>query len=106
MCNPVCPTAAFEAGAIQDPLDMYLQDIFTIGVNLAGVPAISIPSGFSSQKLPFGLQIMGPKRADTLVCRFAAAFEKATPFNQESPHSLSKDVMDHSLFALGNGDRP
>lgn len=88
---PVCPTAAFEKGTIQDPLQMYLQDIYTIGVNLARLPAISVPSGFSVQKRPFGLQLIGAKREDTLVCRMAYSYEKAAPFSQEIPPLFDKE---------------
>ncbi len=56
---PSCPTTTFPIGAIQDPLKMYLQDIFTIGANLAGLPSISVPAGFSQDNLPLGLQLLG-----------------------------------------------
>ncbi len=55
---PVAPTAAFKIGAIQDPLEMYLSDIYTIGINLAGLPAISLPVGKSSEGLPIGAQFI------------------------------------------------
>lgn len=85
IATPVTPTATFKAGAIADPLQMYLQDIFTIGPNLATLPAISVPSGFTQEGLPLGLQLIGRRNADVLVCRFAHAFEKATGFTQKIP---------------------
>ncbi len=56
--GPTCPTTAFAHGAISDPVAMYLQDIFTVQANLAGTPAISLPTGTHSNKLPFGVQLM------------------------------------------------
>ena len=61
---PTCPATAFEHGAIKDPVAMYLQDIFTVQANLAGIPAISIPAGEHSNGLPFGLQLMAAPFAD------------------------------------------
>ncbi|MBI3236170.1 MAG: Asp-tRNA(Asn)/Glu-tRNA(Gln) amidotransferase subunit GatA [Chlamydiales bacterium] len=73
---PTSPFTAFELQAVQDPLQMYLQDIYTISANLAGLPSISIPSGFDAKGLPFGLQISGPQMEDARVLNFAHAFEK------------------------------
>ena len=56
---PTCPTTAFDHGAIKDPVAMYMQDIFTVQANLAGTPAISIPTGTHSNGLPFGMQLIG-----------------------------------------------
>lgn len=61
---PTCPATAFEHGAIKDPVSMYLQDIFTVQANLAGVPAISIPTGTHSNGLPFGTQLMAAPFAE------------------------------------------
>ncbi len=82
---PTSPFTTFPLGAIQDPLQMYLQDIFTIAANLAGLPSISVPSGFDSKNHPFGLQLMGPQMHDGKVLQFALAFEKATGFTQKIP---------------------
>lgn len=92
IATPVSPTVAFEKGAIQDPLEMYLQDIYTIGVNLARLPAISVPCGFSKVKMPFGFQLIGAKRDDVLVCRLSRAFEKAAPYGLEIPPEFDKEV--------------
>ena len=82
---PVAPTTAFELGSIKDPIQMYLEDIYTIGANLGGLPAISVPSGFSSDNKPFGLQLIGPQLGDATVCHVAHAFEKAAPYSQHIP---------------------
>lgn len=78
IATPVSPFAAFEIGSIKDPLQMYLEDIYTIGSNLVGSPSISIPDGFTQDGRPFGLQLIGPQKQDVRVVRFANAFEKAT----------------------------
>jgi aspartyl-tRNA(Asn)/glutamyl-tRNA(Gln) amidotransferase subunit A len=74
---PTAPSGAFEGRSIHDPLEMYLQDIFTVPANLAGLPSISVPSGFDSKKMPLGLQIIGPQMCDVPVIQYAHAFEKA-----------------------------
>jgi aspartyl-tRNA(Asn)/glutamyl-tRNA(Gln) amidotransferase subunit A len=73
---PCTTTTAFTLGAFQNPLQMYLQDLFTIPANLAGLPAISIPSGFSSSGLPMGLQLQAASMQDELLLSVADAFEK------------------------------
>ena len=79
IATPVSPFAAFELGSIQDPIQMYLEDIYTIPINLAGLPAISIPDGFTKDSRPMGLQLTGPQKHDVRVLQVAAAFEKASP---------------------------
>lgn len=74
---PVSPFPAFEFNSIQDPLQMYFADIFTISANLAGLPAISVPSGLSKEQLPFGIQFLGPQYADTQVVQVASAYENS-----------------------------
>jgi aspartyl-tRNA(Asn)/glutamyl-tRNA(Gln) amidotransferase subunit A len=76
IATPVSPFAAFEIGSIKDPLQMYLEDIYTISINIAGLPAVSVPSGLSRDGKPIGLQIIGPQKHDTLVMAVADAFEK------------------------------
>jgi aspartyl-tRNA(Asn)/glutamyl-tRNA(Gln) amidotransferase subunit A len=74
--TPVSPTTAFKAGEkTDDPLTMYLSDIFTIPVNLAGLPALSVPCGFDSKGLPIGLQIIGKPLDEASVLQAAAPFE-------------------------------
>ena len=69
--TPTCPTTAFGHGEISDPVAMYLQDIFTVQANLAGVPAISVPTGTHSNGLPFGTQLMGKPFDDELLLQRA-----------------------------------
>jgi aspartyl-tRNA(Asn)/glutamyl-tRNA(Gln) amidotransferase subunit A len=83
--GPTTPTPAFKIGEqVDDPLTMYANDILTIPVNLAGVPAISIPSGFANG-LPLGLQIIGKHFDESTVYRVAHAFEQATDFHKQKP---------------------
>lgn len=72
---PTSPFDAFARGSIQDPIQMYLEDIYTISVNLAGLPAISVPNGLSANGKPLGLQLIGPQRHDHQVLSIAHAFE-------------------------------
>jgi aspartyl-tRNA(Asn)/glutamyl-tRNA(Gln) amidotransferase subunit A len=86
LLTPTSPTAAFKIGErTQDPLQMYLADIFTIAVNLAGTCGISIPCGFTSDKLPIGLQIIGPRWGEECMFRVANAYEQATAWHKEKP---------------------
>jgi aspartyl-tRNA(Asn)/glutamyl-tRNA(Gln) amidotransferase subunit A len=83
---PTSPTAAFPLGErTEDPLRMYLADIFTVSANLAGLPAISMPCGFTSERLPVGLQFIGRAMHDEMVLGVAGAFERATTWTQELP---------------------
>ena len=76
---PTTPTPAFEIGEkTDDPLKMYLSDVYTVPINLAGLPAISIPSGLSPEGMPIGLQIIGPHFGEELILQTAYAFEEAT----------------------------
>jgi aspartyl-tRNA(Asn)/glutamyl-tRNA(Gln) amidotransferase subunit A len=83
---PVAPTAAFKIGEkIDDPLTMYLSDIFTLSANLAGIPAMSVPCGFSSGGLPIGLQILGNHFNEEMLLKVAHGFEQATEFHKKKP---------------------
>jgi aspartyl-tRNA(Asn)/glutamyl-tRNA(Gln) amidotransferase subunit A len=83
---PVAPTTAFKIGEkVDDPLQMYLSDIYTIAVNLAGVPGISIPCGFDEKNLPIGLQILAPTFAEDKLLRIARMFEKETDWHKKKP---------------------
>ena len=83
---PVSPTAAFKVGEkIDDPLTMYLSDIYTIAANLAGVPGISIPCGFDEKDLPIGLQILAPAFGEDKLLRIARMFEKQTDWHGRKP---------------------
>ena len=82
MLTPVAPTPAFKIGEkIDDPLQMYLSDIFTIPVNLAGTCAMSIPAGFSAAGLPIGLQLIGKPFGEETILRAGFAFEQATEWH-------------------------
>jgi aspartyl-tRNA(Asn)/glutamyl-tRNA(Gln) amidotransferase subunit A len=84
--GPTTPTPAFKIGEkIDDPLTMYANDILTIPVNLAGVPGISVPCGFSETGLPLGLQIIGKHFDETTIYRVAHAYEQATDFHKIRP---------------------
>lgn len=72
---PTSPTTAFSLEGMDDPLKEYLQDLYTVGANLAGLPAISVPNGLIGSK-PFAIQFMGPQTKDLEVIRFAHAFQK------------------------------
>ena len=86
MATPVSPTPAFRLGEkLADPLTMYLSDIFTISANLAGIPGISVPCGFSALGLPIGLQLLGPPFGEATLLRAAYAFEQATDFHRRKP---------------------
>jgi aspartyl-tRNA(Asn)/glutamyl-tRNA(Gln) amidotransferase subunit A len=80
--TPVTPTPAFKLGEkSEDPLQMYLSDIFTISVNLAGLPAIALPCGFSKTNLPIGLQIIGRAFEEDTLLRAANAYEQSTQWH-------------------------
>lgn len=89
LVGPTSPEVAFRLGAkSNDPVAMYLSDVLTVPVNLAGLPAASVPCGFVEEngtRLPVGLQITGPRRADARVLRVARAFEAATMFARAVP---------------------
>ena len=83
---PVSPTTAFKIGEkIDDPLTMYLCDIYTIAANLAGIPGISIPCGFDEKGLPIGLQILAPAFAEDKLLRTARMFESETDWHKKRP---------------------
>jgi aspartyl-tRNA(Asn)/glutamyl-tRNA(Gln) amidotransferase subunit A len=83
--TPVAPTPAFKFGEKSDPLQMYLSDIFTISVNLAGLPAISVPCGFSPGGLPIGMQLIGRPFDEATILRAAYAYEQATSWHVKRP---------------------
>ncbi len=83
---PTSPSTAFALGSrLKDPLQMYLSDIFTIAVNLAGLPALSINCGFDQRGLPVGLQIIAPPFAEEKILKAAHHFERNTEFHKKKP---------------------
>ncbi|MGH8322263.1 MAG: amidase family protein, partial [Steroidobacteraceae bacterium] len=85
LIGPTTPTAAFAIGAkTSDPITMYLNDIYTIGANLAGLPAISIPCGFA-QGLPVGLQIVGPHFSEAQLLNVAHLYQRETDWHTRVP---------------------
>lgn len=90
IASPVAPTTAFRLGEkTDDPLAMYLSDVFTITLNLAGMCGVSVPCGFDRQGLPIGLQIMGPHLGEEIVLRVAHAYEQATDWRRrQAPLSI------------------
>ncbi len=83
---PTTPTTAFRLGEkTDDPIQMYLSDIFTLSVNLAGICGINVPCGFDRQGLPIGLQVMGPALGEMAVLRVAYAYEQATEWHTRRP---------------------
>ena len=86
--TPTSPTAAFKIGEkSENPLQMYLMDIFTISCNLAGICGISVPCGFtiSQPRLPIGLQLLGKPFEEETILRIAHAYEQSTAWQKEKP---------------------
>ena len=89
LMGPTTPTPAFAIGAkTADPITMYLNDIYTIGANLAGLPAVSVPCGFV-QNLPVGLQIVGPHFSEARVLNAAHAFQRVTDWHTRIPRGYA-----------------
>ena len=83
---PVAPTPPFKIGEkIDDPIQMYLMDVFTIPVNMAGLPGISVPAGFSKDGLPIGMQLIAPHFEESRLIQLAAAFQKKTDHHTKRP---------------------
>ena len=87
---PTSPTPAFRLGErVSDPLQMYLADIFTVSANLAGLPAISVPCGFTADRLPIGLQLTGRRFDEATLLRIADAYERDTEWRNQRPSITS-----------------
>ena len=90
LISPVAPTTAFRIGEkTADPLQMYLTDVCTTPINLAGLPGVSIPCGFDGTGLPIGLQFVGPPFGEATVLRAAHAYEQATDWHTRLPEKLA-----------------
>src|SRR2546425_337560 len=82
---PMTPNVAFKHGEKEDPLSMYLNDVFAVPADMTGLPAISVPCGFSAEGLPIGLQFIGKALDEVSVLRTAYAYEQATPWRARRP---------------------
>jgi aspartyl-tRNA(Asn)/glutamyl-tRNA(Gln) amidotransferase subunit A len=83
--GPTTPTPAFDIGAkMDDPVTMYLNDIYTVGANLAGLPAMSLPCGYVDG-LPMGLQLIGPHFSEGKLLAAAHQYQKATDWHRHAP---------------------
>jgi len=79
--TPTSPTPAFLFGEkVNDPLQMYLSDVYTVTANLVGVPGMNVPCGLSASGLPIGFQLLGPYWSEATLFRFGHAFEEVQPF--------------------------
>jgi len=86
LLTPVSPFPAFKIGEkLSDPLSMYLADIHTAPINIAGVPAMSLPAGFTKAGLPVGMQIIGPMHGEGKILEVASAFQYATSYHLKKP---------------------
>ena len=84
--TPTTPTTAFKIGEkADDPLELYLNDVFTVSANLAGIPGISVPCGFDGQGLPMGLQLLGPQWGEETILRVAEAYERQHDWHTKQP---------------------
>ncbi|MGQ4880368.1 Asp-tRNA(Asn)/Glu-tRNA(Gln) amidotransferase subunit GatA [Billgrantia sp. LNSP4103-1] len=84
LMGPASPTPAFDLGANKDPVSMYLQDIYTIAINLAGIPGMSVPAGFVGNR-PVGLQILGSHFTEARLLNVAHQFQQATDWHRQRP---------------------
>jgi len=88
--TPTAPTTAFKIGEkSDDPIAMYLSDIYTASANLVGIPGISVPCGVSSENLPIGLQLVGKNWSENLLLNLANVYEKEFPINAKPIISAS-----------------
>ncbi len=89
--SPTTPSAAFKFGEKSDALSMYMADICTVSINIAGLPAISFPGGFNSDNLPLGLQLIGPNDSENMLLQTVHAFQKQTNYHKLIPEGLKND---------------
>lgn len=89
LISPVSPTPPFKIGEkVSDPLQMYLVDIYNVLINLAGIPALSVPCGFSKEGLPIGMQIIGPQFSEGLLLKVGHQYEQTTEWHKYKPKLL------------------
>ena len=90
IAGPTSPTVAFRVGEqVSDPVQMYLNDIYTVGPNLAGLPALSIPCGAGADGLPVGLQLVGGYFAEARMLGLAHQFQLATDWHERTPAAFA-----------------
>lgn len=86
LISPVCPTPPWKLGEkINDPLKMYLSDVLTVTANIAGIPSLSVPMGFSENNLPIGIQIMGKQLSENILFQIGNAYEQKTEWHKQKP---------------------
>lgn len=91
LLTPVSPNVAFEIGSkTNNPLEMYLSDLCTVPVNIAGLPAISVPCGINSNGMPIGFQLIGKHFAEETILNTAYAYEKETKFREKYKPQFNK----------------
>lgn len=91
--GPTSPdTAPLLGESLQNPLKMYLNDIYTVSVNLAGIPAMSIPCGFASNRMPVGLQMIGDSFSEDKLFKLGAIYQKATSYHLKKPERILKET--------------
>ena len=91
--TPTSPTTAFKLGEkSSNPLEMYLSDICTVSVNIAGLPGISIPCGLDSKGLPIGMQLIGKRFDEETIIKVAHAYEKQTKFREKFRPTFKEGV--------------
>lgn len=84
--TPTAPTTAFKIGEkTSDPVKMYLEDVFTVSINIAGVPALAVPCGFSRANMPIGMQIIGPQFSEPLLIKIGDLFQRQTDWHKKKP---------------------
>jgi aspartyl-tRNA(Asn)/glutamyl-tRNA(Gln) amidotransferase subunit A len=88
---PVAPSTAFKIGEnTNDPIKMYLEDVFTLPPSLAGVCGMSVPCGFDSQNLPIGMQLIAPAFCEDVMLRVGHAYEQSTDWHTRRPEITTK----------------
>jgi aspartyl-tRNA(Asn)/glutamyl-tRNA(Gln) amidotransferase subunit A len=90
---PVAPSTAFRFGQhANDPLAMYLEDVFTLPANLAGIPGLAFPVGFDNNNLPIGIQVMGPAFSEDLLLKIGHAYQQVTDHHQKKPALINTNL--------------
>ncbi|NGX34831.1 MAG: hypothetical protein K1060chlam1_01188, partial [Candidatus Anoxychlamydiales bacterium] len=91
VCTPTTPNSCFEIGSIKNPIEMYMQDLFTVPANIASIPAISIPSGFDEENKPIAFQMFAPQLQDVKLVQAASLFEEKLNLKTKIPPLFDKE---------------